>query len=125
MLTRIVLVLLLVAQPVLAAQLPLAKPETVSISATRLAEMDSVIADEIAKRRLPGAVVYVGRKGRLVWQKTYGSRVVDPAREAMTPETIFDLASLTKVVPTATSIIILVERGKLRRNYPESLHIPE
>src|SRR5688572_24620149 len=125
MLTRIVLVLLLVAQPVLAAQLPLAKPETVSISATRLAEMDSVIADEIAKRRLPGAVVYVGRKGRLVWQKTYGSRVVDPVREAMTPETIFDVASLTKVVATATSIMILVERGKLRLNDPVSLHIPE
>ena len=122
--SRIVLVLTLVAQPVL-AQLPLAKAETVAVSATRLAEMDSVIADEIIKGRLPGAVVSVGRKGRLVWQKAYGSRVVDPAREQMTADTVFDVASLTKVVATATSIMILVERGKLRLNDPVSRYIPE
>ena len=122
--TRIVLVLTLAAQPLL-AQLPFAKPESVSISTARLAAMDSVITDEIAKGRLPGAVVFVGRKGRLVWHKTYGSRTVDPTREAMTPETIFDVASLTKVVATATSIMILVERGKLRLNNPVSLYIPE
>jgi CubicO group peptidase (beta-lactamase class C family) len=46
-------------------------------------------------------------------------------REAMTTDTIFDLASLTKVVATATSIMILVERGKLRLNDPVSLYIPE
>jgi uncharacterized protein YbbC (DUF1343 family)/CubicO group peptidase (beta-lactamase class C family) len=87
--------------------------------------MDSVIADEIAKHRLPGAVVLVGRKDRLIWQKTYGSRTVEPTREAMTTDTIFDVASLTKVVATATSIMILVERGKLRLNDPVSLYIPE
>jgi uncharacterized protein YbbC (DUF1343 family)/CubicO group peptidase (beta-lactamase class C family) len=124
MATRILLILLLVAQPVL-AQLPAAKAETVSVSAARLAEMDSVIASEIANRRLPGAVVLVGRKGRVVWQKSYGDRVVEPARESMTVDTIFDVASLTKVVATATSIMILVERGKLRLNDPVSLHLPE
>jgi uncharacterized protein YbbC (DUF1343 family)/CubicO group peptidase (beta-lactamase class C family) len=123
-LTRILLVLTLVAQP-LCAQLPTAKPESVSVSAARLTAMESVINDEIAKGRLPGAVVFVGRKGRVVWQKTYGSRAIDPAREPMTPDTIFDVASLTKVVATATSIMILVERGKLRLNDPVSLHIPE
>ena len=87
--------------------------------------MDSVITDEIAKGRLPGAVVVVGRKGRLVWQKVYGSRVVDPSREAMTTDTIFDVASLTKVVATATSIMILVQRGKVRLNDPVSRYIPE
>jgi uncharacterized protein YbbC (DUF1343 family)/CubicO group peptidase (beta-lactamase class C family) len=118
------LLLTLLAQPAL-AQLLVAKPESVSVSASQLASMDSVIADEIAKGRLPGAVVFVGRKGRLAWQKTYGSRAVDPSREAMTPETIFDVASLTKVVATATSIMILVERGRLRLSDPVSLHIPE
>ncbi len=87
--------------------------------------MDSVISDEIAKGRLPGAVVFVGRKGRLVWHKTYGSRVVDPSREPMTPDTVFDVASLTKVVATATSVMILVERGKVRLNDPVSHYIPE
>ena len=83
------------------------------------------IADEIANKRLPGAVVLVGRKGRIVWRKAYGARAVEPARETMTADTIFDVASLTKVVATATSIMILVERGQVRLNDPVSLHIPE
>lgn len=114
----------LLAQPAL-AQLPLARPESVSVSSTQLAQIDSAIADEISKKRLPGAVVVVGRKGRVVWRKSYGARAVDPAQEPMTPGTIFDLASLTKVVATATSIMILVERGKLRLSDQVSLYIPE
>jgi len=122
-----IVVLILVAlftQPAL-AQLPLARAETVSVSSARLAQMDSVIEDAIAKHQLPGAVVLVGRKGRVVWHKAYGARAVEPARETMTTDTIFDLASLTKVVATATSIMILVERGKLRLSDPVSLYIPE
>ena len=122
--TRLLLILLLVAQPAL-AQLRPAKPETLSVSSVALARMDAVIQDEIAKHRLPGAVVLVSRKGRLVWQKSYGSRTVEPAREVMTADTIFDVASLTKVVATATSIMILVERGKVRLNDPVSTYIPE
>jgi uncharacterized protein YbbC (DUF1343 family)/CubicO group peptidase (beta-lactamase class C family) len=96
-----------------------------AVSLERLAQMDAVIEAEIANKRLPGAVVLVGRKGRVVWRKSYGSRALEPAREPMTPDTIFDVASLTKVVATATSIMILVERGKLRLGDPVSLHIPE
>lgn len=107
------------------AQLRIARPESVSISSPGLARMDALIAEDIEKKRLPGAVVLVGRKGHIVWRKAYGARALEPAREAMTPDTIFDLASLTKVVATATSIMILVERGKLRLSDPVSLHIPE
>jgi uncharacterized protein YbbC (DUF1343 family)/CubicO group peptidase (beta-lactamase class C family) len=106
-------------------QLPVAKPQTVSVSAAQLSQMDGLINAEINQHHLPGAVVLVGRKGRIVWQKAYGSRALEPAREAMTVDTIFDLASLTKVVATATSIMILMERGKLRLNDPVSLYIPE
>src|SRR5215217_5148822 len=120
----VVVVVALVAQMVL-AQLPVAKPESVSVSTERLTQMDAVINQEISNKRLPGAVVLVGCKGRIVWHKAYGSRAVEPSREPMTPDTIFDLASLTKVVATATSIMILVERGKLRLTDPVSLHIPE
>ena len=116
--------ILLLVQPAL-AQLPLARPESVSLSTQRLSQMDAVIDQEIANKRLPGAVVLVARKGRVVWRKAYGARVVEPARENMTPDTIFDVASLTKVVATATSIMILVERGKLRLSDPVSLYIPE
>jgi len=117
-------VLILLAHVVF-GQLPVARPETVSIATERLARMDAMIAEDIANKRLPGAVVLVGRKGQVVWRKAYGARALDPAREAMTLDTIFDLASLTKVVATATSIMILVERGKLRLTDPVSLHIPE
>src|ERR1043165_5240210 len=95
------------------------------MSSTRLAQMDPIIADAIADKKLPGAVVLVGRKDRIVWRKAYGARALEPAPEAMTLDTIFDLASLTKVVATATSIMILMERGKLRLSDPVSLHIPE
>lgn len=87
--------------------------------------MDALIAADIANKRLPGAVVLVGRKGQVVWRKAYGERALEPARETMTIDTIFDLASLTKVIATATSIMILVERGKLRLTDPVSLYIPE
>ncbi|HEU4932558.1 MAG TPA: serine hydrolase domain-containing protein, partial [Pyrinomonadaceae bacterium] len=106
-------------------QLRVARPESVSVSSAGLARMDMLIAEDIAMKRLPGAVVLVGRKGNVVWRKAYGERALEPAREAMTLDTIFDLASLTKVVATATSIMILVERGKLRLTDPVSLHIPE
>ena len=122
--TKLLLVIVIMAQSAL-GQLPLAKPESVAVSSLRLAQMDAVINAEIAQHHLPGAVVLVARKGRVIWDKSYGSRAVEPTREPMTVDTIFDLASLTKIVATATSIMILVERGKLRIADPVSLYIPE
>jgi len=117
--------LLLLLAPVVFGQLRLARPESVAVSSAGLARMDALIAEDIANKRLPGAVVLVGRKGQVVWRRAYGARAVEPQREAMTVDTIFDLASLTKIVATATSIMILVERGKLRLADPVSLYIPE
>jgi uncharacterized protein YbbC (DUF1343 family)/CubicO group peptidase (beta-lactamase class C family) len=122
-LTRILIAIWFVQS--VAAQVPIVRPESVSVSSSRLAQMDAVIADAIADKKLPGAVVLVGRKGRVVWKKAYGTRAVKPVREVMTPDTIFDLASLTKVVATTTSVMILMERGKLRLSDPVSVHIPE
>ncbi len=107
------------------AQVPLANLTRVSVSHDHLARMDAVIAESIAKRELPGAVVLVSRKGKVVWYKAYGNRAVDPVREQMTTDTIFDLASLTKVIATATSIMILVERGQVRLSDPLSKFIPQ
>ena len=106
------------------AQLPATTASSL-VSKQHLSHIDSVVAAEIAQRRLPGAVVLVSRNAQTAWLKAYGSRVVEPTREPMTVDTIFDVASLTKVVATATSIMILVERGKVRLNDPVSLHIPE
>lgn len=102
-----------------------ANPASVSVSAEKLKAIDDAVESEIKQRHLPGAVVLVARKGKVVWRKAYGARAVEPVREKMTPDTIFDLASLTKIVATATSIMILVERGELRLSDPLSNYIPE
>ena len=101
------------------------RPSSAGVSSQKLQAIDSEVEKEIAQKRLPGAVVLVGRNGNVVWHKAYGARAVEPAREAMTTDTIFDVASLTKVVATATSIMILVERGKVRLSDPLSNYIPE
>src|SRR5438067_1235473 len=87
--------------------------------------MDAAIQSSIEKKELPGAVVLVARHGRVVWRKPYGARAVEPQREAMTTDTIFDLASLTKVVATTSSIMILIEQGKVRLSDSLVRFIPE
>ena len=95
------------------------------MASERLAFIDAAVNDAIGRKETPGAVVLVARRGGVVWRKAYGSRALVPAREEMTADTVFDLASLTKVVATATSVMILVERGKVRLADPVSLYIPE
>jgi uncharacterized protein YbbC (DUF1343 family)/CubicO group peptidase (beta-lactamase class C family) len=107
------------------ARLKVVQPSSVAVSAQKLAAIDIEVESEVKQHHLPGAVVLVARNGGVVWRKAYGSRAVEPAREAMTAGTIFDVASLTKVVATATSIMILVERGKVRLSDPLSNYIPE
>lgn len=119
------LLLLTLSLQIFAANLPAAAPAAVGMSARNLGYIDRAVADSIAKHELPGAVVLVARRGRVVWRKAYGSRAVLPKPETMTTDTIFDLASLTKVVATTTSIMILVERGQLRLSDPVSLYLPE
>ncbi len=110
----VLLVIGAIASPSFCVNLPQAPPPSVGMSTERLARMDSVIRESIEKKELPGAVVLVARHGKIVWRKAYGARAVEPQREAMTTDTIFDLASLTKVVATTTSIMILIEQGKVR-----------
>jgi len=100
-------------------------PTAVGLSPAQLTWIDQIVEAEIAARQLPGAVVLVGRQGRVAWHRAYGNRALEPAPEAMTPDTIFDLASLTKVVATATSVMILVDRGLVRLGDPVSRYIPE
>ena len=111
--------------PAWATRLPQGTPKKVSVSRERLAAIDDAVGASIAKHELPGAVVLIARKGSVVWRKAYGDRSVEPVREAMTTDTVFDLASLTKVVATATSIMILIERGKVRLNDTLMSYIPE
>src|SRR4029453_17321465 len=119
-----IIIALLLARSV-SAQLPASPAATQGISAERLAHIDAAIQTSIEKKELPGAVVLVARHGKIVWRKAYGARAVEPQREPMTLDTIFDLESLTKVVATTTRVMILVEQGKVRLNDPVILFIPE
>ena len=100
---------------------PAQKPATAPAGATasaaeRFKRIDEVIADDIKARKLHGAVVIVGQGDSILYRKAYGHRALEPAREPMTLDTIFDAASLTKVVATTTSVMILVQEGRLRLN---------
>lgn len=87
--------------------------------------LDSVIETAIQKGEVPGVVCLVGYKNRVLHFKAYGSRAIEPQREAMTTDTIFDAASLTKVVSTTSSILKLIEEGKLRLNDLVTTHLPK
>jgi uncharacterized protein YbbC (DUF1343 family)/CubicO group peptidase (beta-lactamase class C family) len=95
------------------------------MSAARLGRIDGAVEGVLARKELPGAVVLVGRGEKVVFRKAYGQRAVVPEREAMTVDTAFDLASVTKVVATATSVMLLVEHGKVRLLDPVVKHLPE
>jgi uncharacterized protein YbbC (DUF1343 family)/CubicO group peptidase (beta-lactamase class C family) len=87
--------------------------------------LDSAVNDAIEEGKLPGAVLVVGHNGQIVYQKAYGKRALVPAPEAMTLDTVFDIASLTKVVATTSSLMKLFEQGKFRLNDKITNYIPE
>ncbi len=89
------------------------------------ADIDAQVQEAIGKELIPGAVVIVGHEGRILHRKAYGSRALIPSREAMTLDTIFDAASLTKVIATTTSLMKLYEQGKLRMNDKVTQYLPE
>ena len=91
----------------------------------RLNAIDPIIDEAIAQQQIPGAVVIIGHDGQIVYRKAYGSRAIEPRREAMTLDTIFDCASLTKVVATTTAIMQLWEQGKFRMNDPVAKYLPD
>jgi uncharacterized protein YbbC (DUF1343 family)/CubicO group peptidase (beta-lactamase class C family) len=91
----------------------------------RMVGVDSIIQQAISDNNIPGAVLVVGHNGSVVYRKAYGSRALEPRREVMSAETIFDLASLTKVIATTTAVMQLMEHGKIRMNDPVAKYLPE
>ncbi len=88
-------------------------------------DLDTQINDAVETNLIPGAVLIVGHDGQVVYRKAYGSRALTPSREPMTVDTIFDLASLTKVVATTPCIMRLFEKGQLRLDDPVTRYLPE
>src|SRR4051795_5828842 len=95
-----------------------------TFDAERLREIDRTIETAIAEHKLPGGVFHLER-GNSVYEKVYGNRALVPVVEPMTDDTIFDAASLTKVVATTPSIWLLIERGKIALDDPVQRFIPE
>jgi uncharacterized protein YbbC (DUF1343 family) len=116
-----------VAQSALAAppKLPQAAPEEVGMSSEKLAAIDSIVAQGLEEKKMPGCVVLVARRGKIVLLKAYGNRSVEPEATPMTTDTVFDMASITKPLATATSVMLLVEAGKLRLDDTVAKHWPE
>lgn len=135
---RLIIVLLaalLGYAPVLRAQAPnpppSPKPAAAAASTKALAgqagavdRLDQLILDAIAAHEAPGAVVLIGKGDQIVFEKAYGLRAVVPSREPMTLDTVFDLASLTKVIATTTAVMTLVEQGRIRLNDPVANYVP-
>ena len=89
------------------------------------AAVDDQIEDAVRSGLIPGAVLVVGHDGAVVYRKAYGDRALIPQREPMTVNTIFDAASLTKVIATTPSLMKLFELGKLRIDDPVTRYLPE
>ncbi len=89
------------------------------------AGIDAAVEDALASESVPGAVVVVGRRDGVLFRRAYGYREVEPERQAMTVDTVFDLASLTKPIATATSLMVLVERGVVGLDRRLVEYVPE
>ncbi|HXI72884.1 MAG TPA: serine hydrolase domain-containing protein [Verrucomicrobiae bacterium] len=90
----------------------------------KLAAMDSAIISAIASNQCSGGVLWVERNGT-AYHQAFGNRALVPAREPMTEDTIFDAASLTKVVATTPAVMLLVERGQVKLDAPVTNYISE
>ncbi len=106
-------------------RLPRVAPGEAGMSCDKLQEIDAVVCEALKQNCMPGCVVAVGRRGKLVYLQAFGHRQTRPNPLAMTTDTVFDLASLTKPIATATSIQLLVEQGRLDLHERVATYLPE
>ena len=104
--------------------------QAISTPAADIREVDLHAIDEIANREIqlgniPGAVILIGHQGSVVYRRAFGYRALEPQKIPMTEDTIFDLASLTKPIATATAVMQLVEQGKIGLDEPVARYWPE
>ena len=96
----------------------------------RLRNLRDKLKEATEKSLIPGCVIVVAEKGEIKWAEAFGSRQIQPTKEEMTLHTVFDLASLTKVIATLPAILHLVDEGLLsldaclKEYFPESIDIP-
>lgn len=105
--------------------LPEREPAAVGMSSSRLATIDRVVQRGLDAGGYPGAAVVVGRKGYSVWSRGFGSLDWSGKMKVTAQESVYDLASLTKVVATTTAMMVLFDQGKISLDAPVSRYIPE
>jgi CubicO group peptidase (beta-lactamase class C family) len=103
---------------------PLATATQSELDTARFAQLDSAIDAAIAEHKLPGAVLHLERNGA-VYEKGYGQFSYEPGAAAVTPDTVFDAASLTKVIATAPSVMLLAQEGKIDLDARLAQYFPE
>ncbi|CAN5888476.1 hypothetical protein BH23PLA1_BH23PLA1_04710 [soil metagenome] len=91
----------------------------------RLSRIDGAVEQAIEAGQVPGAVVIVGQKNEIAYAKAFGHRAIEPEAEPLTRDTVFDMASLTKPIATATAVMLLVEQGKIRLDASITEYLPE
>ena len=121
----ILLFLLIIGCGTIQAQLSIVKPQKVGLDEHKLIYVDNAIQESIEKREIPGAVLAIVRHKKIAYLKAYGNKQVYPDTIAMTTNTVFDLASVSKSVSTAISTMILLERGQIRLRDNVSVYIPD
>jgi uncharacterized protein YbbC (DUF1343 family)/CubicO group peptidase (beta-lactamase class C family) len=90
-----------------------------------LTGVDEAVQSVVSAGEVPGAVVIVGQGERVLYRKAFGSRSLVPRQEPMTEDTVFDVASLTKVVATAPAVLLLWQQGRLDLDAPLATYLPE
>jgi CubicO group peptidase (beta-lactamase class C family) len=104
--------------------LPQVAPEMLGLSAEAFVTIDAAVREVLDRGSAPGVVVVIIHNGAVVFRKAYGYRSVEPAKTPMLPEVVFDLASLTKPIATASALMLLVEQGKLKVSDPLCKYLP-
>ena len=125
---RLVLMLLIAAASLSALAEGNASPsgdKAIITNGANFTNIDEMMNAAVARGVIPGGVVLIGHNGKVVYRKAFGSRSLEPDKEAMTENTIFDIASLTKCIATTTSVMKLVQEGKIRINDPVSNYLPD
>jgi beta-N-acetylhexosaminidase len=100
-------------------------PEEVGMSSQKLEKMDALMAEAIAEGATPGGVLLVARKGKIVWQKSYGHHTYDKDARSTAPDDIWDLASITKIAASTISLMKLQDEGKFDPKAPVEKYLPE
>jgi uncharacterized protein YbbC (DUF1343 family)/CubicO group peptidase (beta-lactamase class C family) len=124
----IISILILSVQSFLAMGAPVAKkkkPAAETKETANFSPVDLLVQEQINDQAITGAVLLVGHGGRIVHQKAFGLRATSPRPETMTLDTVFDLASLTKVVATTPSVMRLIQYGQIRLDEPVAHYIPD